>query len=264
MISFAQNHEDVLLARAFRGRSEGFYIDIGAMHPTEDSVTRHFYDCGWSGVNVEPIEAYWRELERERPRDVNLRRVLGDREGTARIARVHDTGLSTLDPVLAEKARAAGRTVSFEEVPMETLATLCRREVRGSIDFLKIDVEGWEAPVIRGADWATFRPVVVLVEATLPGSTVPAYEEWEPLLLEAGYRFACSDGLNRFYVRRESSELVERLAVPPNVLDGYVPVRLWRAERELERLRAQNRALKARQYFGLRGLVKRLRGAHPR
>lgn len=264
MISFAQNHEDVLLARTFRGRSEGFYIDIGAMHPTEDSVTRHFYDNGWHGVNVEPIESYWRDLVRERPRDVNLRCVLGDHEGTARIARVHATGLSTLDPAFAEKARAAGHTVSFEEVPMETLAALCRREVRGAIDFLKIDVEGWEAPVIRGADWKTFRPLVVLVEATLPGSTVPAYEGWEPLLLEADYRFAWADGLNRFYVRSESAELIERLAVPANVLDDYVPLRLWRAEREVEHLRIQNRALKNRQFLGLRGLLKRIRGSHPR
>jgi hypothetical protein len=41
MISYAQNYEDVMLARAFADQSLGFYIDIGAMDPTDGSVTRH-------------------------------------------------------------------------------------------------------------------------------------------------------------------------------------------------------------------------------
>ena len=39
----------------FGGKRSGFYVDVGAGHPTEDSVTRHFYDLGWRGINVEPI-----------------------------------------------------------------------------------------------------------------------------------------------------------------------------------------------------------------
>src|SRR5438105_2444255 len=46
MVSFAQNHEDVLLARAFAEVGQGFYVDVGANDPSADSVTRHFYDRG--------------------------------------------------------------------------------------------------------------------------------------------------------------------------------------------------------------------------
>ena len=55
MLTYAQNFEDVMLARLFQAQSVGFYVDIGAWHPTELSVTRHFYDLGWSGINIEPI-----------------------------------------------------------------------------------------------------------------------------------------------------------------------------------------------------------------
>ena len=48
MISYAQNHEDVLLRRAFPDQDAGFYLDVGAAHPVIDSVTKHFYDRGWS------------------------------------------------------------------------------------------------------------------------------------------------------------------------------------------------------------------------
>ena len=43
--SYAQNFEDVLLWRALRGIKNGFYIDIGAYAPDDDSVTRAFYDA---------------------------------------------------------------------------------------------------------------------------------------------------------------------------------------------------------------------------
>ena len=42
-VSYAQNFEDVMLWRALRHVAHGFYIDVGAGHPDESSVTRAFY-----------------------------------------------------------------------------------------------------------------------------------------------------------------------------------------------------------------------------
>jgi len=39
MISYAQNFEDVILERFFKGQKTGFYVDIGAADPVKDSVT---------------------------------------------------------------------------------------------------------------------------------------------------------------------------------------------------------------------------------
>ena len=49
-ISYAQNFEDVMLWRTLRLFGPGFYIDIGANHPTRDSVTRSLYERGWRGI----------------------------------------------------------------------------------------------------------------------------------------------------------------------------------------------------------------------
>lgn len=56
MISYAQNFEDLVLHRVFRGQKNGFYIDMGPMGPVLESVTKFFYDEGWSGINIEPNE----------------------------------------------------------------------------------------------------------------------------------------------------------------------------------------------------------------
>lgn len=53
VISYAQNGEDVVLARLFQDQLFGRYVDVGAAHPVRDSVRKHFYDLGWRGANVE-------------------------------------------------------------------------------------------------------------------------------------------------------------------------------------------------------------------
>ena len=68
-VSYAQNSEDVVLWRALRTIANGHYIDVGACDPVEYSVTKAFYDRGWSGINVEPVESYAAKLRKSRPRD---------------------------------------------------------------------------------------------------------------------------------------------------------------------------------------------------
>ena len=55
-VTFAQNREDLMLDGILRTVSVGFYVDVGANHPDMDSVTKLFYEKGWSGINVEPNE----------------------------------------------------------------------------------------------------------------------------------------------------------------------------------------------------------------
>jgi hypothetical protein len=74
----------------------------------------------------------------------------------------------------------------------------------------------------------------VLLEATRPNTTIPTHQDWEPLLLEAGYLFAYFDGLNRFYVRGEEPALLEAFQVPVNVCDNYVYYRQVEGLRRVE------------------------------
>ena len=70
--SFSQFREDVILYHIFQGIQNGFYVDIGAHHPTLISDTKIFYEMGWSGINIEPLEDGCRELKKQRVRDINL------------------------------------------------------------------------------------------------------------------------------------------------------------------------------------------------
>lgn len=234
MISYAQNFEDVLLARAFAGRERGFYIDVGAWLPVADSVTKHFYDLGWSGINIEPVEEYCKLLREERPRDVNLQVALGDRRETRRFYRFAGSGLSTFCPEPLAGYSALGLEAEEVDVEVLTLREICETHVQGEIDFLKIDAEGWEKQVLLGGDWERFRPRIVLVEAVTaspqaflepakpgPVEPEPAWESWEGLLCDHGYELCYFDGLNRFYVRQEDRGLRQAFRFPPNVYDRF-------------------------------------------
>ncbi|GHG05027.1 MULTISPECIES: FkbM family methyltransferase [Amycolatopsis] len=222
MISYAQNAEDVVLARVFAGQATGRYVDLGAGYPTLDSVTKHFYDLGWRGINVEPEPTLAAELDRARPEDVNLRVAVGAKPGTTVLHAVDGQwGRATIDDSLAAQYREDW-AVRDIEVPVVTLAALLD-EHPGPVDFLKIDVEGAERAVIEGADWTRHRPRVLLVEATEPGSPKPAHHGWEPMLLDAGYRCALFDGLNRFYAQSGDADALTALSAPANVFDDYEP-----------------------------------------
>src|SRR5690349_18172580 len=97
MISYAQSFEDVLLNRAFRDRSSGFYIDIGAMDPVLTSVTKTFYDRGWHGINIEPAPTFHQKLMRDRTRDINLDVAVGERDEVKRLYFFGNEGISTFN-----------------------------------------------------------------------------------------------------------------------------------------------------------------------
>lgn len=243
-ISYAQNNEDVLLHRVFGGQETGFYVDVGAYHPVEGSVTKALYDRGWSGINVEPGSVF-DELAAARPRDVNLRMAVMDRQGDISFMEdALDRGMSHV--VDGESAGAV------KSVPCDTLENIVRSHGRGRpVDIVKIDAEGAEAAIIRSTDWRWLRPRVLLIEATLPWSSVLSNQDWEPALLEQGYVRAYFDGINCFYVPQEEAQnLMRHFATPVGVLDGvrrheFVQAAAERArlEGELSVARAQIAAL---------------------
>lgn len=231
-VSYAQNFEDVMLWRALKHVSQGFYIDVGANSPDDDSVTRAFYEHGWRGINIEPNPEFTRQLQQRRPYDRNVQVAVGDREDVLVLNVLGNSGLSTLDDSIAEKHVQAGWSVERQEVPVTTLAMIWKRyvPVGQDVHFLKVDVEGFEEAVLRGNDWSMYRPWVVVVEATLPMTQVESYEASEQILLAANYRFAYADGLNRFYVAAEHAELLPAFQYPPNVFDDFVRWHQFHAE----------------------------------
>jgi FkbM family methyltransferase len=222
MLSYAQNAEDVVLRRVFGAVDEGFYVDVGASDPVDDSVTFHFYERGWRGVNVEPDLHDYQRLVAARTRDANLNAAVG--EGGGRIT-FYPSTVRGQGTVKAELAAGRGDGSAFEVAQVSLGRIFEEHWPPDGVEFVKIDVEGSEAEVVASADWGRWRPRVVVVEA-VDSTGAPTHETWESSLLAGGYKFALFDGINRFYCREEDEQtLLPRLSAPANTLDNWRPVR---------------------------------------
>ena len=220
MVSYSINLEDVVLAKVFADCPTGFYVDVGANDPTTHSNTRHFYNLGWRGINIEPGTVFER-LVAERPRDLNFPVAVSDVVGELTYHEYPAAhGFSGLQDRIpdAPPELLAGKTT--RTVPVRRLRDILEEVNPPTIDFMGIDVEGHERRVLLGNDWTRWRPRVVFLEAVVQGSGEPCHHLWEDLLLAADYQLAYEDGLNRFYVRREDEHLIERFR-PPCVFDQY-------------------------------------------
>lgn len=238
-ISYAQNAEDVMLWRALGHIEAGFYIDVGANHPADDSVTKAFYDRGWSGINIEPLAKHIRELERDRPRDINLQLAVGAHDGEIELFDTPVRGLATVSAEMADRHAAQGLHTVRSVVPIRRLDAICSDYAPADIHFLKIDVEGFEAEVLAGMDFKRFRPWVVVIEATLPNSREIS-AAWEPSFLEQGYQLTYFDGLNRYYLAKEHVQsLSPHFQSPPNVFDEFVTIELVQTRQKAEDLNAR-------------------------
>jgi len=218
--SYAQNFEDVMLWRALRRVGPGFYIDIGAQDPVVDSVSMGFYEQGWRGVHVEPVASYAGLLRAQRPDEIVIEAAVGAARGRLKLFEIPGTGLSTADPAVAHRQKEAGYSVREVEVVCTTLEEVLAPHAGREIHWLKIDVEGSERDVLRG--WGSgAAPWIVVIESTLPVTRSASQQDWEPLVLERGYRFAYFDGLNRFYVSSQHADLAAAFGYGPGVFDGF-------------------------------------------
>ncbi len=235
-LSFAQNQEDVLLARVFPD-DQGFFIDVGACHPVHHSVTKYFSSRGWRGINIEPIPSVFAMIAEDRPHEINLNVGVSNRDGAMTFYEATSSlGLSSFSKELAEEVRMLGIEFVEREVPILTLETIRARYVGNrEVDFLKIDVESHERQVVMGADWSRLRPKVVVLEGQDPAI-------WADLMHDARYLHAAFDGINHFYVREESRDLLTHFDAPANCLDGFAP---FEYHDQVERLNAELVAARA-------------------
>lgn len=220
-ISYSRNFEDVLLNRLFRDQPDGFYVDVGAADPKMENDCRALYERGWHGINIEPNPALASLYAEQRPRDVTLEVAVDAEEGRQPYFVVEGTGLSTLDKAEAERCRADGWTVREITIPTRTLAGILANHAPARIDVLKIDVEGWEEPVLRSNDWAQYTPRVILLECTLPERPERRETGIEAYLAGHGYRRVWFDGLNDFYLHADSGLSADAFQVPVNVFDNF-------------------------------------------
>lgn len=181
MISYAQAAEDVVLRRGLHNVTNGFYVDLGAGSPDNDSVTRYFYDHGWSGINIEPQPYLHALLEKRRPRDINLQVAVAAESGERTLATYgYKWGWASINQQTQAMHVENGMQNGTLTVKTLSLSVILEKYAgERHIDFLKIDIEGSEKEALESLDFTRWSPSIICIEATKPGSPEPNYQEWD-------------------------------------------------------------------------------------
>lgn len=203
--SYSQEGEDCILMRIFENQPHGFYVDIGAHHPERFSNTKIFYDRGWCGINVDPMPNSMKVFYKRRKRDINLELGIGPK-GTLEYYIFNEKALNTFNKSNAIKYQKYSNNYTIESIEKVKLITLeCLFEEyldKGSIsvDFMSIDVEGFELDVIKSNNWNKFRPKIILIEA-LDVQSIEEHisSELNQYFTDIGYKLYCKTKNTIFY-----------------------------------------------------------------
>jgi FkbM family methyltransferase len=210
-LSYSQEGEDLILRRIFEGKEKGFYVDVGAYHPIKFSNTYIFYYLGWSGINIDAARGTKDIFCELRPRDINLELAISDREETITFYEFNEPSLNSFSKriSLARDGKEHFRLKNKRLLKTSTLKAIFDRYLENApeIDFLSVDVEGYDFKVLISNDWNTYRPKIVLVEDLYKSSLQAVYKEEIPIFMEGvGYALFAKT-FNTLFFRRNDFHL---------------------------------------------------------
>jgi FkbM family methyltransferase len=151
----------------------GHYLDIGSHHPSRFSVTRHLYQRGWSGVNVEANSALIPEFNKKRKNDINLWNAAGA-EASYNLTVFTEPAISTVNKDWKEKYILEEEQISrIDKVPGITIREILDIYFQDKkCNLLIIDIEGADFEALKTIDFKSLNknkhPDWILLETTPP------------------------------------------------------------------------------------------------
>lgn len=171
---FGQWAEDVLIRKLFdKSKKNGVYLDIGSYHPFTHSNTAYFWMKGWHGFNVDANPHTIKIFNKYRPSDTNIWTAIvpaADYDnGTRQVSLMLPTKADYSSGVAATGTvnNSVGNERGFSEtleVPALSIASLLKNKNIKNIDYLNVDIEGYDEIILSEIDFSTLTPTVVTVE----------------------------------------------------------------------------------------------------
>lgn len=192
--SYSQWGEDRLVWEFFEGRTDGFFLEAGAYHPVQLSQTCLLEKRGWHGVLVEPLPDNAQAFADQRPNSRLVTMALGDPgQAGEELTFVVPDGETSLARLL-EPGEAVPEGERVSRVPLTTLTRVLDESEATRLNYLSLDLEGYELPALRGLDFERWRPDLIVIEDRVENL------DQHRFLWSQGFHLVYRTGSNNWYV----------------------------------------------------------------
>lgn len=179
MTFYSQCSQDKILnEKIFKNNKNGFYVDIGANHPTRFSNT-YFYEkkLNWNGICIEPQEKFYKLLEKER-NCILIKHGVYNKKTTLEFCTAISglTGImETYDPRHINRIKRESNKNNLEDtivkLDVDTLENVFDKYNIKIVDYMSLDTEGSEYEVLQGINYDKVKINVIDLEDNYPNST---------------------------------------------------------------------------------------------
>jgi len=190
MHSYSQFGEDKIIYNHFN-KNIGYFVEVGANDPIAISQTYLFEQNGWLGALIEPLPHLAEHLRKMRPQSqvFECAATSPDKCGESYI---YTGGNDTLASLSEE---TGGQRFL---VKTRTMNDILEEAKLPSIDFLSMDVEGFEMDVFAGLDLQRWAPSLILIEDHVHDLEKHRY------LVASNYKLINRLGCNNWYIPKSS------------------------------------------------------------
>ena len=157
--------EDLFIQNYFKNKPKGFYVDVGCYHPLQGNNTHLLYKKGWSGINFDINHYSIKLFNFLRKRDLNIHSGISRKKSKLTMYyRKEINMLNTLDEKIAKVHFRNG--YKKKNIQVNTLNLFLSKKLKklNKIDFINIDVEGYELDVLKSLNFTTYKPQLICIE----------------------------------------------------------------------------------------------------
>ena len=139
---------------------------MGCHHPFLNNNTYPLHKRGWAGINIDLDYSSVDCFNFFRKKDTNIQIAVSDIKGEADLYFFHNRAAKN---TLSKDSSSSSTKVL--KIQTDTLNNIINNSKfkNKTIDFLSIDVEGFELNVLKGFDFKKYRPNLVILEFIEPG-----------------------------------------------------------------------------------------------
>tara|TARA_B100000795_G_scaffold134169_1_gene100187 strand:- start:53 stop:682 length:630 start_codon:yes stop_codon:yes gene_type:complete len=157
--------EDLIIQNYFKNKPKGFYVDVGCYHPLQGNNTHLLYKNGWSGINFDINHYSIKLFDFLRKRDLNIHSGISRKKRKLTMYyRKEINMLNTLDEKIAKIHFRNG--YKKKNIQVNTLNFFISKKFKklNKIDFINIDVEGYELDALKSLNFLTYKPQLICIE----------------------------------------------------------------------------------------------------